>query len=498
MALPDDSDVIGWVNYLGRIHDADLPRLREYDALYSGTAPLHYLHPEILREVEERIQAVALGWPMLAVDPLEERLDVIGFAYPEDDDPDPGATPEELASAIGDKNLAEVWEDNDLDTESQMGHVDALVMRRAYVAVGTPDDGNTDSPLTTVESPLEMFALIDPRTRAPRAVLKRWSEDYDLLRGLPAEQYATLYLPNVTVRFDTGPAGWREIGRDDHNLGTPPVAVLTNRARLADRYGRSELTPALLSLSHAANKIATDMMVAAEFHAIPLRALFGVGPEDLEDVSGSRMTALQIIMSRLLTIPGRDDQAGGGVQGHEFSASQLSNFHDTLGQLARHTSGLLGLDPSVLGMSTGDNPASAEALRSRETRLVKRGERKQRTFGGGGGWNRWAQLVRRFQEGDWDPSARRVKTLWRDAATPTRAQAADAALKLVTGHIIPVQQAREDLGYTPAQQRRMDAQDAANAERDPIGQLTQAAGRGMPNQIPGVPGNPADGNPVTE
>lgn len=464
MALPDDSDVLGWVDYLGRVHDADLPALLEFDALYGGTAPLHYLHPEILREVEGRIQAVALGWPMLAVDPLEERLDVIGFAYPEDDDPDPDVSPEELASAIGDKNLTQVWEDNDLDTESQMGHVDALVMRRAYVEVGTRDDGSTDSPLTTVESPLEAFALIDPRTRQPRAYLKRWKDDYDYATQAQ-QQYATLKLPNATVWLDRGPTGWREIGRDEHMLGTPPVAVLTNRARLADRYGRSELTPPLLSLSHAANKIATDMMVAAEFHAIPLRALFGVGPDDLEDVSGNRMSALQIIMSRLLTVPGSAELDGGGVRGHEFSPSQLTNFHDTLGQLARHTSGLLGLDPSVLGMSTGDNPASAEALRSRETRLIKRAERKQPALGGG--WNRWAQLVRRFQEGDWDPASRRVKTLWRDAATPTRAQAADAALKLVTGQIIPRQQAREDLGYTPAQQRRMDAQDAANAAQDP-------------------------------
>lgn len=495
MALPDDSDAAGWVEYLGRVHDAQIPALREYDCLYDGTAPLHYLHPEILREVQERIQAVALGWPMLAVDPLEERLDVIGFAYPEDDDPDPDVTPEELASAIGDKNLAQVWEDNDLDTESQMGHVDALVMRRAYAEVGTQDDGSTDSPLTTVESPLEAFALIDPRTRQPRAYLKRWREDYDFLTQTQQE-FATLKLPNATVHFDRGPAGWREIGRDEHMLGTPPVAVLTNRARLADRYGRSELTPPMLSLSHAANKIATDMMVAAEFHAIPLRALFGVGPEDLEDVSGNRMSALQIIMSRLLTVPGMEGQDGGGVRGHEFTASQLSNFHDTLGQLARHVSGLLGLDPSVLGMSTGDNPASAEALRSRETRLIKRAERKQRALGGG--WNRWAQLVRRFQDGDWDPAARRVKALWRDAATPTRAQASDAALKLVTGRIIPVQQAREDLGYTPAQQRRMDAQDAANAARDPLGQLTEAAGRGMPEQIPGVPGNDPAAAPAQE
>lgn len=488
MALPDDSDVLGWVNYLARVHDADLPHLRELNALYDGTAPLHYLHPDILREVEERIQAVALGWPMLAVDPLEERLDVIGFAYPEDDDPDPDASPEELASALGDKNLAEVWEDNDLDTESQMGHIDALVMRRAYVEVGTRDDGSTDSPLTTVESPLEAFALIDPRTRQPRAYLKRFKDDYSFATQAQ-DEFATLKLPNATVWFDRGPNGWRETGRDEHGLGTPPVAVLTNRGRLADRYGRSELTPPLLSLSHAANKIATDMMVAAEFHAIPLRALFGVGPDDFEDASGNRLTGLQLLMSRLLTVPD-GGEGSEPVRAHEFSSSSLSNFHDTLGQLARHVSGLLGLDPSALGMSTGDNPASAEALRSRETRLIKRGERKQRAFGGGAAWNRWAQLTRRFQDGDWDPAARRVKTLWRDAATPTRAQASDAAVKLVTGQIIPKQQAREDLGYTPAQQRRMDAQDRANREQDPLAQIVANGGlppAPTPEQLPAPP-----------
>jgi hypothetical protein len=198
-------------------------------------------------------------------------------------------------------------------------------------------------------------------------------------------------------------------------------------------------------------------------------------------------------MSRMLAVP----DAGDGqepVRAHEFSASALSNFHDTLGQLARHASGLVGVDPSVLGMTQGDNPASAEALRAREVRLIKRAERKQRAFGGG--WNRWAQLVRRFQDGDWDPAAKRVKTLWRDAATPTRAQAADAAVKLLTANAIPKQQAREDLGYTPSQQRRMEAQDKANAEADPIGQLTQAAGRGLPEQVPGTPGNPGDGPPV--
>ena len=485
MALPDDSDPIAWVNHLSRVHDGDLPFLREYDSLFQGTARLNYMHPDILREVEDRIKCVALGWPMLAVEPLEERLDLLAFRYPDDGtDVDPDADPEELAAFAGDENLQRVWQDNDLDEESQMGHLDALVMKRAYATVGVNED-DTDTPLVTVESPLEMFALIDPRTREVRAALRRWTDDYDFLTQ-SQNQYATLYLPNSTSWFDRGPTGWRETGRDLHKVGKPLVAALTNRGRLAARYGQSELTPSLLSLSDAANKVATDMMVAAEFHMLPLRAIFGVGPEDFEDEQGNKQSKLQILMGRLLAVPG----GGPGeppVTAHEFTSSSLTNFHDTLNQLARHASGLIGVDPSVLGMATGDNPASAEALKSREIRLIKKAERRQKAFGGG--WERAMRLVRRLQEGDWDPAAKRLEAVWRDAATPTRAQAADAATKLVAGLIIPKQQAREDLGYTPGQQRRMAAFDKANADADPLGQLTQGAGRNLPDQLPGVPGD---------
>lgn len=510
MALPDDSDPIAWVNHLARIHDGDLntqpgiyrgadytSSLHELNNLFEGTARLNYMHPDILREVEDRIRCVALGWPALAVEPLEERLDILGFRYPEDGDQDPDAAPlkpEDLASISGDENLQGVWQDNDLDEESQMGHLDALVMKRAYVTVGM-NDGDSDSPLVTVESPLEMFALIDPRTRQVRAALRRWTDAYNFLTQ-SVERYATLYLPNSTTWFDYGPNGWQETDRDTHNVGLPMVAALTNRGRLANRYGHSELTPALLSISDAANKIATDMMVGAEFHMMPLRAIFGVGPEDFEDEHGNRQSKLQILMGRLLAVPG-GGQGEPPVTAHEFSASSLTNFHDTLNQLARHASGLIGVDPSVLGMATGDNPASAEALRSRELRLIKKAERRQKAFGGG--WESAMRLVRRLQDGDWDPAARRLETIWRDAATPTRAQAADAAVKLVTGNIIPKQQAREDLGYTPVQQRRMEALDKANADQDPLAALTAAAGRNLPEQIPGVPGStgiPADPAPA--
>jgi hypothetical protein len=65
---------------------------------------------------------------------------------------------------------------------------------------------------------------------------------------------------------------------------------------------------------------------------------------------------------------------------------------------------------------------------------------------------RLALLVR---DGDLDPKARSLETAWRDAATPTYAQKADAVTKLHAAGILPTEQAWEDLGYSAEQRIRM-------------------------------------------
>lgn len=449
MALPETEQE--WLAHLTLLHDRELSTLKKYDEYYEGQQALTYMQPDIQRLVEDRIWPVILYWPQLVVDSVEERLDVVGFRLADQD--------------AGDDDLWRVWQDNDLDEESQMGRVDALAMRRSYLAVGS-NETDADTPLVTVESPREVFAYLDPRTRRPLAALKRTTDPVGLVRDTVS--YATLYLPNRTVWYESkgaALAGWSETDRDDHGLGEVPIVPVTNRARTADRYGRSELAP-VVPLADAANKIITDMMVAAEFHAIPLRAIFGVGPDDFEDSAGNKMTALQVIMGRLLAVPGD----GGAVKPYEFAASSLANFHETVKLLAQLVASIAGLPPHILGQPT-DNPASAEAIRSSEARLVKRAERKQVAFGGA--YERMARLVRRIQSGEWDPRLRRLETVWRDASTPTRAAAADAATKLYADGILPKRQVREDLGYTPAQIARMEAEDDRAAAADPLATLAR-------------------------
>lgn len=459
MALPDTD--LGWVDHLSRLHDAEIPKLRELDDEYELRAPKAYMHPEIFREIGDRLSQVVIAWPMLVADSVEERLQPEGFRLPKSDS--------------ADDELWRVWQENNADEESQLGRLDALVMKRSYITVGSNED-DSDTPLMTFESPLEMYADIDPRTRKTRAALRRWCDRTDSLVRLP-ETYATLYLPDRTVWYERGENAWKETGRDEHGLGQPLVVPKVNRGRLGDRCGKSELSP-ILPLAHAANKLATDMMVAAEFVALPLRGIFGMGPGDIEDAGGNKLTALQAIMGRLLTLPDDD----GTMRQFEFTSANLSNFHESINQLAKMVASLGALPPHFLGFTT-ENPASADAIRSSEARLVKRAERKQTAFGGA--YEQALRLVRRLQDGDWDPAYRRLETIWRDASTPTVAQSADAAQKKYAQGITTLRQTREDLGYTDGQIRRMEAEDAQ--QQATLFKLPTAADQVTPNQ-PAVTG----------
>jgi hypothetical protein len=474
------SDEVDRLKALIRCHDRELPALNALNAYYEGDQPLSYMAPELMVELEDRIRQVVINWPQLVVDSLEERLDVEGFRL--------------AGQAKADERLSEWWQANDLDGESQLGHVDALAMKRAYVIVGTEgerehdeeaaEDLEDDIPLITVESPLEAYADRDPRTRRVSAGVKRWKDD-DGGIARTATEHATLYQPNATVWYERSRGAWKETDRDDHGLGTPPIWPLVNRARTRNRGGVSELK-AVLPLSDAACKIATDMMVSAEYHAIPRRVAFGVSESDFVDVNGNPVSALSRVTGRVWSI----EAAKGEADVIQFPEASLSNFHETIKSLAALAASLSGLPPHFLGLTT-DNPASADAIRSAEARLVKRAERRQRAFGGT--WEMVMRIADRIINGEWNSELRRLETVWRDASTPTVAQAADAATKKFATGIVPLRQTREDLGYTEEQIRRMEE---ADAEEDPMRPPANPAAAIGPK--PPVPPGPDSAEPGAE
>lgn len=458
-----------WLKRLEVAHKLELSELQNLDNHFQGTQPLNYLHPELLRELEGRLQQVVINWPELVVDCLDERLDVEGFRV--------------SGQAKDDAGLGEIWQYNNLDEWSQQGHVEALVMRRAYTIVGA-NPMRDEPPLITVESPLEMHAELDPRTRQILAAAKWWEEKDAAGKTF---QHATLYLPNETIWYVKQSGEWiedQDYERDLHELGTPPVSLLVNRPRLRCPLGKSELD-SIMPISNAANKIATDMMVSAEFHAMPRRWALGFGPEDFVDENGNKVSSWSTVVGKLWAT---EKSRLEGAEVGQFPETDLQNFHKTLDLLARVVGSLGALPPSFMGFAT-DNPASADAMRSSENRLIKRAERRQGGFGGG--HERSMRIAHRIFTGEWRPDLRRLQTRWRDPSTPTIAQSADAAVKLYTTSptpIIPLRQTRERLRFSDEEIAVMEAED----EKQAAAEVARVFGPPKP-EVPVAPENSVPG-----
>ena len=356
-----------WISRLTRSHDTEISELERLDAYFEGSQQLSYMHPELQHRLGDRVRQLVVNWPRLLVDSLVERLAIAGFRLG--------------AQSKRDEELWRIWQYNDRDAGYQQAHTDAMVMRRSYVIVGS-NEKDPETPLITVESPLQVHAELDPRTRRVRAAVKRWS---DTTPDGEREWHATLYLPDETVSFTRDTNGWRLTDVDEHELGTVPVVPVVNRPRVMRPLGESELVD-VIPLSDAACKVATDMMVSAEFHAMPRRYALGFDQEDFTDAERRPLTPWEAVAGLVWATPKspRED----GVAVGQFPEANLSNFHETLNALARLVASISGLPPHFLGYST-ENPASAEAIRSSEARLVKRAERRHRGFE-----SAWEQVLR--------------------------------------------------------------------------------------------------------
>jgi hypothetical protein len=401
-----------------------------------------------------------INWPRIAVDTIEHRLDIEGFRLP--------------GSEQADDRLWEVWQANGLDEESQLAHVDALALGRSYVTVSSPDPerGEGPFPLVRIESSLEMSHERDYRSGEIRMALKL-SRDPDSLVRVP-ETVETLYLPDETLWYQSVPGSGRKlIDRDPHRLGRPPVEVLLNRARVADRVGVSEMKD-VLPLTDAACRALTNAQVATEVMATPARWVSGVSKGDFVDKDGNVLDTWQAYLGVLKTTANPDAKFG------QFDAAQLSNFDTIVNLYAHLVSAVTGIPTRFFGVNTA-NPPSAEGIRADESRLTRNAERKHRAFGGP--WESVQRLVSRFMDGAWDPMLSNMETLWRDPSTPTQAQTADAVVKLVQAGVYPREYAWEKLGESAVTRSRLKQMFADQEAAQPDPTLERIA-RGLTGELP--------------
>ncbi|CAM3542533.1 phage portal protein [Isoptericola cucumis] len=408
--------------------DTTAPALARLDNYYNGTQPAAFLTPEAREALGDRLKVLSVNFPRLAVQSVAERLQVTGFRL-EGDQSEPDAA------------LWSTWRRNRMEDAAAQAHVDSLVYGRSFVIVWAGANGQ---PLITVESPRQVAVLRDPATREVTSALKRWHADG---RG-----HAVLYGPDRITRYvsqarvtDSGSlpsTGWDVVSEIPNPLGVVPVVPIVNRGRLLEVDGVSEMED-VLDLADALNKIMSDALVTSEYYARPRR--WATGLEIVEDDEGNPVKPFS---SALDDIWQAEDPA---TKFGQFEAASLSGYAELGAMLTQQIGALSTLPPHYLGLN-GDQPPSADAIRSAEASLVSRCYSLQRTFGQS--WADVARLVVAVRDGV-DPTTLDVETVWANPETRTPAQAADAAAKLA-GIGMPLTILLADqLGMTPAQVDRV-------------------------------------------
>lgn len=415
------------------------------NAFYEARHKLTFPGVTIPQDVADRVAPV-VGTPATVVDVLDERLDFLGW-----DDA------QLTADGLG---LDEVYDANELDAEAPMVHLDALIFGTAFARVGTGEGG---VPLVTMHPPTTTTGLRDLATRRLAAA---WTS-LEVRDG--ETSLGVLDLPDVSVTVELRQGRWYVVDRDQHNLGRVPVVQFSNRPRASRRGGRSEITPAIRSLTESMMRATLGMNVNTMFYSIPQLMILGRGPDAFKDRNGNPVPGWKILAGHALAIA--NDREGNRPDIKQVQVASPQPFIEQLREFRMQVASEAGMPADYLGIQTS-NPSSADAIRMGESRLVKRTERRQSGFGRA--WVEVGRLALLVRDGEIPAEYdSRVSVDWQPASTPTRAATADEITKYVAAGVLDPTSAvvRKRMNLSRAEQRLLEVEQqraAVNARIDAL------------------------------
>ena len=372
------------------------------------------------------------------------------------------------SSVEADQASWDIWQANQMDAQSQVAFVESLVKGVSYLSVW---EGERDGalPVIAVEDPSQTIVEYVPGSNYTRraAALKVWDDE---ILGV---QRANVYLPGGIFKFqrdgseksasatltgdertfgDTVPggarssstqtAGWVEI--EDSFVKNPwkvvPIIPLRNRPRLT-MEGESEIED-VYRIQNQINGFLFLLALAGYMGAH--RQRWATGLELMEDDKGRPVEPFNSAVDRLWATENPQVKFG------EFSQTDLDGYIRAIEQKILHIA-VTTRTPRHYLVQDGQSP-SGDALRSAESGLTKKVERKQRTFGEG--LEEAIRLARSIQSGA-DIAAVDSEIVWAQPGIRTEAEITDAAVKRWSTGLVPWEQALEDIGYSATQIARM-------------------------------------------
>lgn len=433
------------------------PIIEKAEAYYDGAHNLAFAGEKFLEAFGGLFHAFADNWCGVVVNAPEERMEVQGFRVNK--------------STTADAGAKKLWEANELDLQSGMGHLDGLISGAFYVTCWQGDDDET--PEITVDSSTMTVVECHPKIRKRRTAALRAYVDDD------GFEHAELFFPEAVYLFrskakrtaggvvDPGRSQWviedqldvrkdlDTAGKMANPLGVVPVVEFLNMPRLtisrrAGWAAHSELS-SVMPLQDAVNKLVADMLVASEFAAFPQRHLTGYEPDDKIGTDGKPTG--ETLPPNFKSGPGKlwwleEENAKFG----QFDAADLSSSVTSIELVVQHIASISATPPHYLRPSA--DRLSGESIKSAESGLVAKVRRKTR--GWGAGWEEVMRLAGQIAGISELAGAQQMETIWRDPETRTESQHVDAVSKKKELDV-PPPQLWEELGYTPEQIGRFPA-----------------------------------------
>jgi hypothetical protein len=410
-----------------------------YDMANSERALMSRQVPESIRR-----RKFVLGWSSIAVDKLNRRCNIDGFY---------DANGSDLESL----GLGEYMRENRLTSEISQGGVSSLIHAVAWLITiqGDTQAGEPDV-LTLAKDATAATGIWDVRRRELTSFLSITDLDDG---GEPIGM--TMYAPNVNIIMTKTASGWK-VERRPHIYGVP-VDPMRYKPRIGRPFGSSRISRAVMSIHMQAlgSMIRTD--VNAEAYSLARYVLLGATEEAFKNADGSPKPTWQAAWDAVWAVGDDLDAANvepslGRADVKRFSGESPEPQLAHLRMLAQMFSGETGIPIGELGLIGDSNPTSADALRTSRDDLISEAERTT---------DDWepdvtAAVTRalKMRNNGALPDDLDIRAAWRSPMHESRAQAADAASKILDKFpwLAETSVGLEISGLTPDQVRRAQAE----------------------------------------
>ena len=475
------------------------------DDYYRGRQTLRFASDKWAEYHADRYQEFSDNWCGVVANTPNERLRIDGFRL--DEDP---------ATSDAEKLLWRDWQFNDMDAQSSQGFLASLIAGRSYVMVWGDDE---DEPVATWERADQVTVAYDVEHPGRQvAALKTWHDG--------SLEYATLYTvdevwkwerpylerkpeagsyPRVADAFFRTPAGiivpaegstgWvpRQPAGDntwplENPMGVVPIVEMPNRPMLGGEP-LSEIT-GTMAMQDAINLLWAYLFTAADFASMPARVVMGQEPPkipilgaDGQKIGEQPVDMKKLAQDRILWLTGEKASVG------QWDAAKLDVFTGVIETAVTHIAAQTRTPPHYLVLGKGMVNISADGMKTAETGLVMKVKEEQLFLSppSRGIFQRFA-LVRNQPE--LAKQARYGGTVvWKDAENHSEAQQVDALVKLQTIGF-PFAWLAERYGLSQPELDRVMAMRETEAEQDPLGALSRAAGQQLPAAAAGVQPEP--------